>query len=85
MNIQDRFPLGWTGLTLQFKGLSRVPTVCQTVWDSLSPYCVPNTRFDFGIYMEDFFFNTQKILLILFSDTRVEMERMGDRWVKTWE
>ena len=46
---------------------------------------MPNTRFDFGIYMEDFFFNTQKILLILFSDTRVEMERMGDRWVKTWE
>ena len=38
MNIQDWFPLGWTGLILQSKGLSRVPTVCQTVWDSLSPY-----------------------------------------------
>ena len=24
MNIQDWFPLGWTGLILQFKGLSRV-------------------------------------------------------------
>ena len=24
MNIQDRFPLGWTGLILQSKGLSRV-------------------------------------------------------------
>ena len=53
--FRNWFPLGLTGLVLQSKGLSRVPTVCQTVWDSLSPYCVSNTGFDFGVYREVIF------------------------------